>query len=41
MGWLLQTTGSYTVGMWMCTGVPLVAAAVHGGAGRALPRART
>jgi nitrate/nitrite transporter NarK len=26
MGWLLQTTGSYTVGMWMCTGVALVAA---------------
>jgi len=26
MGWLLQTTGSYRVGMWMCTGVALVAA---------------
>jgi ACS family tartrate transporter-like MFS transporter len=26
MGWLLQTTGSYTIGMWMCTGVALVAA---------------
>ena len=26
MGWLLQSTGSYTVGMWMCTGVALVAA---------------
>lgn len=25
-GWLLQTTGSYTSGMWMCTGVALVAA---------------
>ncbi|MBA2589946.1 MAG: MFS transporter [Alphaproteobacteria bacterium] len=26
MGWLLQTTGSYTIGMMMCTGVALVAA---------------
>jgi ACS family tartrate transporter-like MFS transporter len=26
MGWLLQTTGSYTVGMWMCAGVTLSAA---------------
>ena len=26
MGWLLQTTGSYRVGMWMCTGVALLAA---------------
>jgi ACS family tartrate transporter-like MFS transporter len=26
MGWLLQTTGSYTIGMWMCTGVALSAA---------------
>jgi ACS family tartrate transporter-like MFS transporter len=26
MGWLLQTTGSYRIGMWMCTGVALVAA---------------
>jgi MFS transporter, ACS family, tartrate transporter len=26
MGWLLQTSGSYTIGMWMCTGVALVAA---------------
>jgi ACS family tartrate transporter-like MFS transporter len=26
MGWLLQTTGSYTIGMWMCMGVALVAA---------------
>lgn len=25
-GWLLQTTGSYTIGMWMCMGVALVAA---------------
>ncbi len=26
MGWLLQTTGSYRAGLWMCVGVPLVAA---------------
>src|SRR3569833_2770117 len=26
MGWLLQTTGSYRIGMWMCTCVALVAA---------------
>jgi len=26
MGWLLQTTHSYTAGMWMCTGVALTAA---------------
>ena len=26
MGWLLQTTGSYRIGMWMCTGVALAAA---------------
>ena len=26
MGWLLQTTGSYTVGMYMCAGVALAAA---------------
>jgi ACS family tartrate transporter-like MFS transporter len=26
MGWLLQTTGSYTIGMYMCTGVALAAA---------------
>ena len=26
MGWLLQTSGSYTTGMWMCMGVALVAA---------------
>jgi ACS family tartrate transporter-like MFS transporter len=25
-GWLLQTTGSYTIAMWMCMGVALVAA---------------
>lgn len=26
MGWLLQTTGSYQAGLWMCVGVPAVAA---------------
>ena len=26
MGWLLQTTGSYTIGMIMCMGVALAAA---------------
>jgi ACS family tartrate transporter-like MFS transporter len=26
MGWLLQTTGNYRAGLWMCVGVPLVAA---------------
>jgi ACS family tartrate transporter-like MFS transporter len=26
MGWLLQTTGSYRAGLWMCVCVPLVAA---------------
>jgi ACS family tartrate transporter-like MFS transporter len=26
MGWLLQKTGNYSVGLWMCTAVPLVAA---------------
>jgi len=26
MGWLLQITGSYRAGLWMCVGVPLVAA---------------
>jgi nitrate/nitrite transporter NarK len=25
MGWLLQTTGSYTLGMWMCAAVALAA----------------
>jgi ACS family tartrate transporter-like MFS transporter len=27
MGWLLQTTGNYRTGLWVCVGVPLVAAA--------------
>jgi ACS family tartrate transporter-like MFS transporter len=26
MGWLLQTTGDYSTGLWMCVGVTLVAA---------------
>jgi ACS family tartrate transporter-like MFS transporter len=26
MGWLLQATGNYRAGLWMCVGVPLVAA---------------
>jgi len=26
MGWLLQITGNYRAGLWMCVGVPLVAA---------------
>jgi nitrate/nitrite transporter NarK len=26
MGWLLQNTGSYRAGLWMCMGVPVVAA---------------
>jgi ACS family tartrate transporter-like MFS transporter len=26
MGWLLQVTGNYRAGLWMCVGVPLVAA---------------
>jgi nitrate/nitrite transporter NarK len=26
MGQLLQTTGSYTIGMWMCTAIALVSA---------------
>jgi ACS family tartrate transporter-like MFS transporter len=26
MGWLLKVTGNYKAGLWMCVGVPLVAA---------------
>ena len=26
MGWLLRLTGNYKAGLWMCVGVPLVAA---------------
>jgi len=26
MGWLLQVTGNYRAGLWMCVSVPLVAA---------------
>jgi len=43
MGWLLQTTGSYRAGLWMCVGVPLVAAiSMHllAGACQSQPKSR-